>query len=91
MSTATPTLPKSLTDLELLHRWLEKQFLAGRHAEPLDEALERFAGYLEDLKALRATIDEARASSERGESVPWDPEEFRAELRRIRAAKGVAE
>ncbi|MCG8584348.1 MAG: hypothetical protein MI757_06520 [Pirellulales bacterium] len=75
------------TELEQFHAFVGQRLAAGQAEQTVDEALETFRQW-EDLQAK---LDEAYASSERGESRPFDAEETKRAVRERLAERGIVD
>lgn len=88
---ATLEYSAEMTEAELLHEYLGKRLRKGNRKEPLDHILAEFAEYRRELEQLRASIREAIASSERGESGPLDLEDVKRRGRERMAKEGIVD
>lgn len=70
------TVSSGMTDLEILHRFLGAELSRGGRSRPVDEVLAEFRQYLADVERLREEIRPALERSLRGESKPFDVEDF---------------
>ena len=80
-----------LTEAELLYQYLGRRLENGGRKEPIPQLLADFAEYRRQLEEFRATLREAVAQSERGESGPLDLEEVIRRGRERLAAKGMTD
>lgn len=93
MSTET-TKTAVLTDLELLHRFIERKLANGCRKMPVDECLAEFREYTEELERCREAIRPALEASLRGESKPFDRDALEALKERVTrklAEKGITD
>ena len=65
----------TLTDLELLHRFIGEQLARGGRRTAVDDCLAEFREYLREVERCREEIRPALEQSLRGETKPFDPEE----------------
>lgn len=87
MATAT----SAMTDLELLHRFLSAELARGGRSRPVNEVLAEFRQYLAAVERLREEIRPALERSLRGESNPFDVEEFLRKGRERLREREIAE
>lgn len=80
-----------LTELETLHRFLGRLIKRGGAELSIDTAMRQFAIYFEELTELRGSLDEARASLDRGEGKPLDLEALNQRVRMRLAEQGIVE
>ncbi len=81
----------SLTEAELLYQYLGRRLENGSRKEPIPQLLADFAEYRRELDELRATLREAVAQSERGETGPIDLDDVIRRGRERLAAKGITD
>ena len=79
----------SLTEVELLHSFIGERLDRGHRDETVEQTLAEFAEYRRQLEDMRASIREAIAQSERGESKPLDVEDVIRRGRERLASKGI--
>jgi hypothetical protein len=81
----------SLTEAELLYQYLGRRLENGSRKEPIPQLLADYAEYRRELDEFRATLREAVAQSERGESGPLDLEALFARVDKKLADEGISE
>jgi hypothetical protein len=77
---------ETLTELELLHRFIGKELAAGKKSLTVKESLERFEEYQRDIAKLQEALRPALEEAARGEGHAMDWKEFfRRNEERLRA------
>lgn len=82
---------QEITELELLHRFIGEELVAGRRRRTVDECLAEFRQYQRELERLREEIRPALERSLRGESPPFDVEEIKRRVRERLAGRGITD
>ena len=80
-----------MTEAELLHFYLGMRLDKGARKEPLEKLLADFGEYRQQLEQFRATLREAEAQCDRGETRPLDVEDIIRRGRERMAAEGITD
>jgi hypothetical protein len=88
---SAPASHSHVSDLELLHEFIGHVLQNGGGSKTVDEVLDEFREYLEELERLREEIRPALEASLRGESKPIDWESLKERVTRRLAEQGITD
>ena len=83
--------PADFTQAELLYHYLGERIAKGERDAPVQNLLDDFQQYCQELDKLRSMIREAEESSARGESGPLDVEDVIRRGRERAAREGITD
>ena len=82
---------ETVTELEAFHKFLGEQLKNGPCKLSVEQSVEVFRAYQQELERCRAEVEPALQRSLRGESKPFDAERLKARVTQELAEEGITD